>query len=137
MQKPDLTTKTVTSMTQYKVHLPLKDGSHTQVLVTPSKLYGAYLGQELINRYGKRPVRQKSVSNLVVIDNKDIILRLPTGVLPDNIRIQEKPFRTRVLISMIEKATGLRILSKRANRPLKHMQNTSIRVPINLLTIFF
>jgi hypothetical protein len=119
------------------VHLPLADGSYTQVLVSSDKVYGLYSGKDLINMYRTRPAKQKPVSNPVVIRGKDIILRLPTGPLPDTIQIQEKPYRTRDFISTIEKATGIRILSKRCNRALKHMQNTSLKLPINLLHPFF
>ena len=120
-------------MSQYRVHLPLKDGSYIEVLVTPNRVYGRYTGRDLIDMYGKRVLVQKPVSNPVSIKENDIILRLSTGPLPDTVRIQDKAYKTRDFIRTIERVTGLRIISKRTNKVLKHMQNTSLRIQLSLL----
>jgi len=115
-----------------RIHLPLTSGGTVNVGVTPSKRYGKYLGETLIERYGKRPRKIKNKSQSITILKQDFILNLPTGELPPLIKIGDNVYKAREFLELIEKALGIRIISKRDNRALKHIQNTSIRLPIKL-----
>ena len=112
------------------IHLPLSDGGHVRVSVSPDKIYGDKTGNELIRQYSKRPIRRKpKIQPIGLIDN-DTILHIPVGNLPDKIRIHDHFYNTREFLEVIEECLGRQIISKRENRALKHFQNVSLRIPI-------
>ena len=113
-----------------RIHLPLSSGGYTQVNVTPSKRYNGKTGEELIRLYGKRASKIRVKTSPITILSNDVVLCLPTGELPDVIKLGDRVYKTRKFMEVIEEALNIRLISKRKNQALKHMQNTSIRLPI-------
>ena len=60
----------------------------------------------------------------------DTRIHIPYGELPEKIKIGLRYYNTRDILNIIERITGKRIISKRENRALRHMQNTTIQLPI-------
>lgn len=114
-----------------KIHLPLKGGGFAQVNVTKGKRYGKHRAKQLIKLYGRKPRRPSPhIKPFIEMLDKDTLLRIPTGELPSMLKIGDRCYNCREFLNVIEEATGLKIISKRDNRALKHMQNISLRVPI-------
>ena len=112
------------------IHLPLTMGT-VRVYVTPYKFYGNQKGYDLIKKYGKLPSHTTVKESLISIFKSDTLVRIPSGELPPTITIRGRTYNTKDFFRMLEDTLGLRIISKRENRALKHMQNISLRIPIN------
>lgn len=71
--------------------------------------------------------------NIKVFGDKAIdTLRLfiPSGKLPNVIQIGNKYYNTRKLLEILEEITEQKIISKRENRAIRSMMNTTYQIPI-------
>ena len=62
------------------------------------------------------------------IDN--LKLFIPSGELPKVVQIGNKFYNTRKLLEILEEITEQKIISKRENRAIKQMMNTTYQIPI-------
>jgi hypothetical protein len=108
-------------MESFPIHLPLGD-SCTLVYVKPNRKYGDKLGSELIELYGKRKRKPKTV------EVKKNVITIPTGKLSS---------QDVKLLKRVEDKTGVRILNKREPRALKYMQNCTLKIPLSSLMFVF
>jgi hypothetical protein len=118
-------------MSQFMIHLPLKDGGFTQVLINPDKRYGNKLGSELIKTYRGKERKPKEDEN-IVINPRDPILFIPHGNIGDKVIIGNKTLNSIDFFNSIERQTGLKIICKTDNkclRAVKTYQNVSLRLP--------
>ena len=111
------------------IHLPLNgDGQTIYVFVTPSKTYGKYKRQELIQRYGRKA---KDICQDPEI-RKHIVF-VPCGKLSKTIKVNGGTYQTRKFFDRVEKLYGKRILFRRELKAVKHYQNTSILIPKDVM----
>ena len=62
--------------------------------------------------------------------NDTIRLFIPSGELPKCVQIGNKYYSTRKLLEILEEITEQKIISKRENRAIKQMMNTTYQIPI-------
>lgn len=62
--------------------------------------------------------------------NDTIRLFIPSGKLPKVIQIGNKYYNTRKILEILEEITEKKIISKRENRAIRHMVNTTLSVGI-------
>ena len=63
--------------------------------------------------------------------SSDIIrLFIPSGELPKCIQIGNKFYNTRKLLEILEEITEKKIISRRENRAIRNMMNTTYQIPI-------
>ena len=65
---------------------------------------------------------------------KDTHIFIPSGELPEKIKIGNRYYKTRDILHVIEQILKIRIICKYENRAVRNMQNVSLRVPIELNT---
>jgi hypothetical protein len=59
-----------------------------------------------------------------------IRLFIPSGELPKVVQIGNKFYNTRKLLEILEEITEQKIISKRENRAIRNMMNTTYQIPI-------
>ena len=86
-------------------------------MVTPEKMYGKRKGEELIQKFSKRPYNPKRYSRIEISENRVL---LPAG----EIEPSEREF-----LHKIEESTGMHILKRTSNSVVRHLQNTTLEIP--------
>ena len=114
----------------YEITMPLKDGSHISVSVSPSKTYGDKSGLDLIREYSKRKIKELPI-NSVEVDPR--IIFIPIGYLEEITRVNGETYNTRALFDKIAEKYKIQILLKSTLKAKKVYRNTSLILPKNLL----